>query len=255
MRFPFLRSASAPAALALLALANSPAHAQVGTVSVDARSSIFSQAGNPTGAVFRPGIAGSLTIALNPGVNRVLTFPSVTGAIAPATLPPGGADGADYTGTGIDIDTLGVVSGYLDDTSRQLALLGVFTLDDPASLGSAPARLNFSGNHAFTSLAPLINQSFFIGDGLTGTGTGALQQFLIPDAAAFLHLGFGDAFSPPTLTPFIGPPSSYDDNIGSLSVTFNVTPAAAAVPEPGTLALLAPGVLPLLGLAARRRRA
>ncbi|HEY3242752.1 MAG TPA: hypothetical protein VGM03_05305 [Phycisphaerae bacterium] len=36
---------------------------------------------------------------------------------------------------------------------------------------------------------PGLRQPFFIGDGLTGTGSGAVQQFLVPDGATRLFLG------------------------------------------------------------------
>ena len=44
--------------------------------------------------------------------------------------------------------------------------------------------------------------------------------------------------------------------VGTFQGVYNVTVTpTAAIPEPGTLALLAPGVLPLLGRVRRRRRA
>lgn len=245
-------------ALALLAvtfLASFPARADV--IIVDARTSIFSQVSNPSGSGDGSGLP-TAGIPLPAGTGRVLTLGGVTGAVNPGAGFAGGADGALYVGTGVNVSTLGSISGVLDDSNRELALLAVFTAANPAA-GSAPARLNFAGNHAFASLAPLLNQSFFVGDGLTGTGAGATQQFLVPDGASFLRFGFADAFAF-SGTPFVGTPSSYQDNSGSLTVTYGVTgtptgptgPGAAAVPEPATLAVV--GLLGAGGMIARRRR-
>jgi hypothetical protein len=72
------------------------------------------------------------------------------------------------------------------------ALLGVF-LDASVPGGQAPASLDASGSNDFTTLAPLLRQVFFIGDGLTGTGTGAVQRFTVPAGATRLALGSSDA--------------------------------------------------------------
>jgi len=75
---------------------------------------------------------------------------------------------------------------------------------------SAPAALNFSGSYggsplgtAFANLSPLLNQTFFVGDGLTGTGTGAAQAFTVPDGATHLYLGIVDGGY------FVGAPDYY----------------------------------------------
>ncbi len=41
-------------------------------------------------------------------------------------------------------------------------------------------------------LSPFLKQVFFIGDGLTGNGTGAAQQFIVPAGATRLFLGPAD---------------------------------------------------------------
>jgi len=46
---------------------------------------------------------------------------------------------------------------------------------------------------SFTSLSPVPDQTFFIGDGLTGNGSGSRQQSAIPSGASELVLGFSDA--------------------------------------------------------------
>jgi len=104
-------------------------------------------------------------------------------------------------------------------------LVGVF-LTDATPADPAPARLDFTSNDNFTSLTPLLGQTFFIGDGLTGTGVGARQQFTIPAAATRLFLGFADA-------SFLrGNPGAYSDNAGSLTAAFQITGGAPAAPAP-----------------------
>ena len=122
-------------------------------------------------------------------------------------------------------------------------LAGLF-LDDSVPAGTAPARLDFSSTALgtnFSSLSPLLNQTFFIGDGLTATGSGLQQQFSVPDTATRLFLGFIDG------ADFQGDPTFYSNNDGSFVATFS------AVPEPTTLAL---GIasLPLTLLAVRQLR-
>ena len=251
MRFPASAAAVSLTALAFsLLAAPRPAAAQSGFVIVDARASIFgANPTDPTGSIDSTGLTPT-GLSLTPGLNRILTFSSITGAVNPG-VSFGGPDGALYVGTGVNISSYNGISGTIDDNNREMALFGVFT---DGTFGTAPARLNFSGNHSFLSLTPLINQSFFVGDGLTGTGSGTIQQFLVPDGATTLYLGFDDAYNNGLFLPFVGAPSSYDDNSGSLTAAYNVT-VTAAVPEPGTFALLGTGLLPLAGVLRRRRRA
>ena len=61
------------------------------------------------------------------------------------------------------------------------------------------------------------------------------------DAALF------DAFS------FFGGDGSVDDTLGNIGVIDNVNIVAVTTPEPGTLALLAGGLIPLAGALRRRR--
>jgi hypothetical protein len=71
------------------------------------------------------------------------------------------------------------------------------------------------------NFSPALDQVFFIGDGLTGTGTGQEQTFNVPTGADRLYLGFADSFD--------SVPSFYADDVGSLTATFEITTAA---PEP-----------------------
>ena len=119
--------------------------------------------------------------------------------------------GTQCSGNGTDITSYKGISGVIH-ARKTMFLVGVFLTDaEPAD--PAPARLDFSNNEAFATLAPVIGQTFFIGDGLTGTGAGTVQQFAVPDAATRLFLGFADGYG------VHGSPGYYGDNSGSLGVT------------------------------------
>jgi hypothetical protein len=69
------------------------------------------------------------------------------------------------------------------------ALIGVFTGPGVPG-GQAPVGLGL--DTTFATLSPALDQVFFIGDGLTGTGTGATQAFLAPAGATRLFLAASD---------------------------------------------------------------
>jgi hypothetical protein len=71
------------------------------------------------------------------------------------------------------------------------ALIGVF-VGAGVPGGQAPAGLDFSANTSFAMASPLLGQVFFIGDGLTGTGSGVVQQFVVPAGATRLFLASSD---------------------------------------------------------------
>jgi hypothetical protein len=126
-------------------------------------------------------------------------------------------------------------------------LVGVFVGAGGPS-GPAPAALDFTVGlgTAFTSLAPLLDQVFFIGDGLTDDGAGSVQNFFVPTGATELYLGVSDACG------YNGGPGCYGDNLGAFTAAYSVINNSSGVPEPGSLFLLGTGVLTL---AAMRRRA
>jgi len=109
--------------------------------------------------------------------------------------------------------------GGLASTDFYGALVGSFlegTL--PVSL-SRTLRFYASNNSVggiatdFTTLNPSIGEVFFIGDGLTGTGTGTVQAFIVPPTATHLYLGYIDGSN--------GIPQSYNDNAGELRSLFS----------------------------------
>ena len=130
------------------------------------------------------------------GSNLQLIFSSVTGLVnCCSSAPDSPPDGGTGAGGNTNINSLNGISGIID-SSRTLFLVGMF---DNGSLngGAAPARLDFSANQdSFTTLSPLLYQTFFIGDGRTGfnNAAGTQQVFVVPTGATRLFLGFADAF-------------------------------------------------------------
>lgn len=156
---------------------------------------------------------------------------------------PNGPDGGTFIDSHTGITSFGGISG-IDHLHRTMFLVGVF-LDESEPTNPAPARLSFSEPEDFTVLAPLLHQTFFIGDGRTDTGN-VIQQFLVPATATRLFLGFADGavFGSPSAQVA---PGHYGDNTGSLQVTFEI------VPEPCTWLLLGSSLAALHAGASRRR--
>jgi hypothetical protein len=163
----------------------------------------------------------------------VLTFSRVTGSVTLWCCGDNGPDGGPFYSS-TNLLSWNGVSGAIH-SAKTMFLAGVF-LDGTEPVDPAPARLDFSlgglGEN-FVSLSPQLNQTFFIGDGLTGTGTGTLQQFLVPTTATRLFLGFLDAFD----GTISGLPGYYGDNSGSLTVDLAITSNAAPMVTALTLPL------------------
>jgi hypothetical protein len=128
--------------------------------------------------------------------------PVVIPVVAGTTLTFSATGGTSYTGglcTGQSPDggcTVLLASEGPDNGISSLAvpmnaLIGAF-LDASVPGGQPPTPLDASGSNDFTTLAPLLRQVFFIGDGLTGAGTGAVQRFTVPAGATRLALASSD---------------------------------------------------------------
>ncbi len=113
------------------------------------------------------------------------------------------------------------ISGIRHDSTNGF-LIGVFTNGQVAA-PPPPASVNFTTLTANTSFTPLLFQTFYVGDGLTGTGTGSVQQFIIPAGATQFYLGYVDGFS------FSGYPGYFGDNRGQMTATVQLgTPTGGA---------------------------
>ncbi len=131
-----------------------------------------------------------------------------------------------------DPDGVGGQYAYLNNTGTSLisgivtpgygGLVGVF-LPAGGPSGPAPAALNFLNGKGvgFKKLSPLLDQTFFVGDGLTGDGVGSLQRFSVPAGAAQLVFGISD-----TCGGEQGPPGCYFDNRGHFKLRYRVSQTA-----------------------------
>jgi hypothetical protein len=176
--------------------------------------------------------AGDVIKVLDPaigGVNFFLGF-------GPSFFGPGG-NGLG----GSSLSSLDGISGY---KGPQGPLAGVFLDNSIPSISPAPATLDFSPSGLgidFVSLSPVLNQVFYIGDGVTSSNV--FQAFIAPTGATRLFLGIPDGFG------FIGRPGAYDDNDGEYRVRIGVN-QVPTIPEPTTLSLMLGG----LGWFAYRRK-
>jgi hypothetical protein len=119
------------------------------------------------------------------------------------------------------VSTVQSFEGISGTTSDRVGFLaGVFLTDDEPTVAPTPLDFSSSGmGTEFPSLESLeIGQTFYIGDGWTGVGTGvgSLQTFIVPAGATRLFLGFLDAQG------FNSVPGYYGDNAGALSVCISM---------------------------------
>lgn len=145
-----------------------------------------------------------------------------------------GPDGGCYTDQYSFSDNTSLPNGISSYAGPASALIGVFVGPGTPS-GTGTDNGDNPPDPTLTSHSPALNQVFFIGDGLTGTGTGSVQTFMAPGGAVVLYLAVADSVGGST------------GNSGALSVT------VTAVPEPEDAAMMFVG-LGLVGLRLRSRK-
>jgi PEP-CTERM motif len=182
------------------------------------------------------GLNGSATDGTVPPFLSVVGVSSITfnntgffahGPGLAATSPDGGSPVGPIT-----MGSVGRISGW---NYRLNSLVGVF---DPTNVGPAPAAISPAVMN-FTSISPLRGQVFFIGDGLTGTGSGTRQQFIVPVGATRLYFAAVDA-------------NGWFNNTGTVTVDATMV-TIATVPEPSSFAIML-GLIGMAGYGRRRRR-
>lgn len=194
------------------------------TISVDGKANIFA-AGRAS--AFGGGVLPSL-LSLPAGSDRVVTITGFSGAVGPSgspcvTTPDGDRVTRCTSWTVTDINSYQGISGIIDN-NNVMFLVGVF-LDDNVPSGTAPTRIDVTNAESSPTVSPQLRQTFFIGDGRTGTNTGDVQQFIAPSGATRLFLGFADGDN------LTGDPSAYGDNVGSFSITLSVGSGAQCPPR------------------------
>ncbi|MEZ5944511.1 MAG: VCBS repeat-containing protein [Planctomycetaceae bacterium] len=163
-----------------------------------------------------------LEIALPAGTDRWIEIPSVIGEwFAGPMWPVHGGEGGEV-GPGPTLGTNILASNGISGiyARRFLFLAGAFLSDQEPETGTDPPRLDFEAlGIEFSELSPVLQQSFFIGDGHTTDGI--VQRFHVPDGATRLSLGVLDAdrFGWPQGGL---PPGAYGDNEGELDVDVEV---------------------------------
>ena len=168
-------------------------------------------------AVYVTNVSGTISLNGNSGHNDADGV-MISGSGYPAWSyagPYGGISGINIPGAG--------------------ALVGVYEPNTaPARTASAPGTGDFYTGigTSFSSLLPVMYATFFIGDGLTGDGSGNPQLFQIPQGATRLFLGIPDA------SGFNGSPGGYSDNSGAFTLSVKVLVANVSAPAVANVQIL-----------------
>ena len=170
-------------------------------------------AGMPNGATASSGDvapaqspAEMVDLQVSPGQFLIFSASGKVGHIATATR-----FGPEGDTSRVVVHREGAENGISSCRAPINSLVGVFLGPGLPSLTPAPVSLNFESQAArdYASLSPALKQVFFIGDGLTSTGS--TQGIRVPPGATRLFLGPMDGFS-------------WYDNVGAFIVTVTVVP-------------------------------
>lgn len=190
-----------------------------GDLIVDAKTNIYA-AGKPAASAPAGGGAGIIPtgIEFEPrevAQQQILIFPRITGEVS-CTTPAlyNGADGSNSCLGTTNVTAFEGFSGII--ANRSMFLVGVFTSDQ--AIQDITLYSEILDSFSFDGSNTQLNQIFFIGDGRNDKGT--TQFFNIPANASHLYLGFVDGDG----TGLIG---FYDDNLGALSVSYEIHNSAA----------------------------
>ena len=129
-------------------------------------------------------------LTLIPGASLQFTVSGATNNSPSPTTASSTPDGGNSQGTQL----FGPSSGLSGIQTAFNALVGVFLGPGAPDPSAQPPSLSFvpPTETSFQTIAPQLQQVFFIGDGLTGTGSGNRQSFVVPQGATRLMLGSSD---------------------------------------------------------------
>ena len=204
------------------------------------------------GGIPADGIPAHL-LTFTQNINNRFTF-SATGAVncCGNATDTRGPDGGIFFINGTNPTNVSGINGLSSAIGNtQLPVVGVFTADADPFGGTPPVAMPWNASSP-ASLAPLLHQVFYIGDGRAGFNDagGSILEFLAPSDATRLYIGFADAF---WFNDFSG---AYADNPGSMDVTANLLASPLPpthVSEPGSFALFGAALLALTGLRRSRK--
>lgn len=220
--------------------ASAAATTDLGMQTIDGKDNIFGagHAAPPNGGLM------PVRIPLPAGsAGQAIVLSSAKGGVtmgvnAPSPGPDGGYDPDLPT----NVTAFGGISGVIGDAGLGAFLGGVFTSDSEPTVAGTPPTINYSasavaGTTTSTTTAAsypsiLLNQLFFMGDGLTDEGV--QQQFIVPRGATTLWLGLVDAGY------YQGPPAGYDGDTGGYTVTVGVAASATGPIVTGVNLVVAP---------------
>jgi hypothetical protein len=217
---------------------------------VDSIYGIFGHSGDPGGENGGdPASSPAHLVTFTAGSGNVFTF-SASGEIGCCTHSLDSAYTPDGANAGMNVTGANGLSSLMGNSA--IPLVGVFTTDTDPNGGVAPATLTFNHDSPL-SLSPLLDQVFYIGDGLTGynNASGTPLTFTAPTGATRLYVGVIDAYG------FNGVTGYYGDNPGSFAVTIDLAGVRKlpGVPEPSTWAMMLLGVFGLGSLMRARKPA